>query len=69
MLLAVMSGRKSDVIWHKFKKIVTAGKTGCQALCNTCGEEMQGIVERMKRHVRICQVPITAVSMHLFTSV
>lgn len=49
-----MSGRKSDNVWNSFKKITVPGKTGCRAVCKVCEKEMQGLVERMKKHLDDC---------------
>lgn len=48
-----MTGRKQDAIWNKFERI-KSGK-GYKAVCNTCKQSMQGLVERMKAHVRNCR--------------
>lgn len=47
-----MPGRKQDEIWDKFERL-KSGK-GYKAVCIGCKQSMQGIVERMKLHVRNC---------------
>jgi hypothetical protein len=54
-----MSGRKSDAIWNSFEKKVNVGMTGCKAVCKNCRKEMQGLVERMKKHVGECSAQIS----------
>jgi hypothetical protein len=49
-----MSGRKNDIIWNNFTKKTTVGKSGCRAVCNKCGKDLQGLVERLKKHVLEC---------------
>jgi hypothetical protein len=49
-----MSGRRSDAVWNNFKKVTVDGKSGCRAVCNKCNKEMQGLVERMKKHLLEC---------------
>jgi len=51
-----MSGRKSDAVWNFFEKKVNIGMTGCKAVCNSCKKEMQGLVERMKKHIKECSI-------------
>ena len=49
-----MPGRKSDLIWTNYKKMTTPGKCGTRAICKKCGMELQGLVERLKKHAEIC---------------
>lgn len=50
-------GRKKDPIWQYFieKSNKSDGKTGSRATCKKCKFELQGIVERMKKHWEVCQ--------------
>lgn len=50
-------GRKKDDIWKYFieKSNKSEGKTGSRATCKKCKLELQGIVQRMKRHWEECQ--------------
>ena len=38
-------GRRQDVIWLKFERTITPGKSGSKATCKSCRKQMQGIVE------------------------
>lgn len=51
------SGRKKDLIWQFFKEKSgkAEGKPGCRATCKKCNMEMQGLVERMKKHWEKCK--------------
>ena len=51
------SGRKKDLIWQFFKEKSgkAEGKPGCRATCKKCNLEMQGLVERMKKHWEKCK--------------
>jgi hypothetical protein len=48
------SGRKPDAIWDEFSKLKIAGKQGSRAVCKRCNHELQGIVDRMKKHYELC---------------
>ena len=47
-------GRKQDSSWQHFTRTVTPGKQGCRATCKSCNKEMQGLVARMKDHLKLC---------------
>lgn len=53
-----MAGRKKDNIWNFFIKKMPSGtskaRTGCRAQCKDCGFELQGLVDRMKKHQKKC---------------
>lgn len=46
------SGRKKDPVWNKFSREKV--RAGWKAKCNKCGITQQGLVERLKAHIRIC---------------
>lgn len=46
--------RKRDPVWSDFDCIKTKN-TGFWARCKKCGKEMQGILDRLKKHTKICQ--------------
>ena len=48
------AGRKKDPIWVSFQR-VKKGK-GYRAVCKTCNKEIQGVLERMKKHLTVCSV-------------
>ena len=50
-----MSGRKQDIIWLNFDRVVVPGKKGYRAKCKKCAKEMQGLVVRLKQHSAACQ--------------
>lgn len=54
------AGRKRDLVWNYFHKIETE-KSGCRAKCKRCGQEVQGLVDRLKKHHLICEVQIIEV--------
>lgn len=45
-------GRKQDPVWNKFTREKVG--TGFKAKCKKCDHIQQGLVERMKAHVRVC---------------
>lgn len=49
------SGRKRDVIWNEFTELKVADKQGSRAVCKRCNHELQGIVDRMKKHSKFCR--------------
>ena len=57
-----MAGRKKDNIWNFFIKKMPSGtskaRTGCRAQCKDCGFELQGLVDRMKKHQKKCPGPV-----------
>ena len=53
-LNCIMSGRKADPIWYHFEKLTSKTATGCRAKCKNCGFELQGLVQRMKKHYDKC---------------
>lgn len=46
------SGRKKDPIWNYYNE-KTDGKW-TKAECKQCSKQMQGLVDRMKKHLKIC---------------
>lgn len=49
------AGRKSNVLWEHFKRVPNANKTGWRAICNSCQVELQGVLDRMKKHFEQCR--------------
>ena len=56
-VITTMSGRKQDPIWLLYDKSVLIGKKGSRAKCKCCGKEIQGLVDRMKKHTAEC-IPV-----------
>ncbi|XP_047538459.1 uncharacterized protein LOC125072033 [Vanessa atalanta] len=46
--------REKDPVWSYFSCTKTKN-TGLWARCKKCNKEMQGIINRMKSHVKVCQ--------------
>lgn len=44
-------GRRNDPLWNKFKKIENKNKTGFRAVCLKCNYELQGVLDRIRRHL------------------
>lgn len=51
-----MAGRKEDSVWQYFIKKTEKNKLGCRAVCKYCKKEIQGLVQRLKKHHEICCV-------------
>ena len=51
-------GRKSANVWEKFGKSRKDGNSGWWAVCKKCNAGMQGIPERLIKHVEICESDI-----------
>ncbi len=58
-----MSERKGDVIWRIFEKKMVVGKSGCRATCKLCKKEMQGLVDRLKKHSEECPMKFCELSL------
>lgn len=56
VLVITMSaaGRKKDPIWISFERI-SKGK-GYRAKCKSCKKEIQGVLDRMKKHLEVCNL-------------
>lgn len=48
-------GRKKDGVWDNFIQRIQEDKKGSRAVCKECGQEMQGLVVRMKQHLSVCR--------------
>ena len=44
-------GRKQADVWEKFERTQKQGNSGTWAVCKTCRAAMQGIPERMSKHI------------------
>lgn len=53
-MCSIMAGRKLDPLWNNFVKVANDNKTGYRAICKNCNKEMQGVIQRMKKHEDIC---------------
>lgn len=49
--------RPAHPVWTKFHTIVKVGTTGRRAKCKQCNKELQGIPERLLKHVEVCRGP------------
>lgn len=49
-----MSGRKKDPVWMNFNEIKSEKRKGLRALCKICNVEIEGHVNRLKKHMEKC---------------
>ena len=54
----MIPGRKSAQLWAKFEKLGKEGNFGWWEVCKKCNEGMQGIPERLKKHVKTSESEI-----------
>lgn len=47
-------GRYKSGIWSHFEEKKSIGKAGSRAVCKKCKKELQGLVDRLKKHYRSC---------------
>jgi len=45
---------KQNACWFYFDCIMKTNNKGMWAKCKNCGHEMQGIIERLKKHLEVC---------------
>ena len=50
-----MSGRRLASVWKHFDRAVRYGKNSI-AVCKSCKAELQGIPQRLEKHVQTCKV-------------
>lgn len=50
-------GRQKNSIWRYLEEKKSFGKSGSRATCSKCNKEMQGLVQRLNQHYRICSAP------------
>ena len=48
-------GRKQADVWENFERTQKQGNSGTWAVCKTCRAGMQGIPERMSKHIDACE--------------
>lgn len=54
-IFSVMAGRKKDIIWADFIELPPRPNiTGIRVKCKICKKELQGIVQRLKKHKITC---------------
>ena len=53
-------GRKSADVWEKFERSKKDGNCGLWAICKNCRVGMQGIPERLKKHLASCERVVPA---------
>lgn len=49
------AGRKTVKLWDDFRRVPNSNRTGFRALCKHCQKEIQGVLDRMRNHLEICQ--------------
>ncbi|CAG4952689.1 unnamed protein product [Parnassius apollo] len=52
--------KNQSLVWVNFIEVSNkaSGKTGCRAECRKCGKSMQGLVNRLKKHLKTCNTDV-----------
>ena len=55
------AGRQRDAIWDDFEGLpATSKQKATRAKCKSCGQEVQGLVQRLRNHKKKCQGETTS---------